>query len=183
MTDTHPRDPPSPFVEHWTSRLSSAIEEPRRALDVAMGRGRHALELAATGFRVFGVDIKPDAVHDAVVRAARRGFRVRGWCADLTISTLPVRRFELIVVTRYLQRDLCGALADALTPGGIILYETFTEAQRARGRGPTSPDHLLKPGELPGLFGDLETLFYEEVAGPDADALARLVARRRRSPS
>lgn len=183
MTDTRPLDPPSPFVEHWSARLSSEIEEPRRALDVAMGRGRHALVLASEGFQVFGVDLNLNAVHDAIQRATRRGLRIRGWCADLTISPLPSRRFEMIVVTRYLQRGLSAALADALTPGGIMLYETFTEAQRARGLGPTSPDHLLKPGELPALFGDLETLFYEEATDPDEDALARLVARRRKSPS
>jgi SAM-dependent methyltransferase len=183
MTDTRPLDPPSPFVERWAARVSREIDEPRRALDIAMGRGRHALLLAATGFRVFGVDIKPDAVRDAVGRAATRGLVVRGWCADLTVSALPSCHFELIVVTRYLQRGLCAALANALTPGGIVLYETFTEAQRTRGRGPTSPDHLLKPGELPALFGGLDAMFYEEGTDPAGDALARLVARRRRSPS
>jgi hypothetical protein len=78
---------------------------------------------------------------------------------------------------RYLQRDLWSALAGALAPGGTILYETFTEAQRMKGRGPTSPDHLLKPGELRMVFPDLEVLFYEETLEPDA--LARLAARRR----
>ena len=36
-------------------------------------------------------------------------------------------------------------------PGGVVLYETFTTAQRALGTGPTSPDHLLEPGELQAL--------------------------------
>jgi tellurite methyltransferase len=183
MTDTHPRDPPSPFIEEWVNKLSKQIAQPRRALDVAMGRGRHALILAEAGFRVFGVDISLEAVADAVERGARRGYLVRGWCADLTIGGLPSRRFELIVVTRYLQRGLCSAIADALAPGGVLLYETFTEAQRARGLGPTSADHLLKSGELPALFSDLEAVFYEELTEPDDDALARLAARRRSSPS
>jgi len=183
MTDTRPLDPPSPFIERWASKLSGELVEPRRALDVAMGRGRHAVVLAATGFRVFGVDINPDAVRDAVGHATSRGLIVRGWCADLTVSPLPSSHFELVVVTRYLQRDLCAALAETLKPGGILLYETFTEAQRTRGRGPTSPDHLLRPGELPALFGELDALFYEEETDPADDALARLAARRRWSPS
>jgi SAM-dependent methyltransferase len=183
MTDTHPLDPPSPFVNEWVVRASRLVPEPRRALDVAMGRGRHAIVLAVAGFRVFGVDVKLDAVVDAMAQASRRGCAIRGWCGDLTVSPLPARRFELIVVTRYLQRDLCAGLAHALTPGGIVLYETFTEAQRTRGRGPQSVDHLLRPGELPSLFGELDVLFYDELADPADDALARLVARKRNSPS
>jgi SAM-dependent methyltransferase len=183
MTDTHPVDPPSPFIEEWVARLSHEIAAPRRALDLAMGRGRHAQVMAASGWHVFGVDLNPDTVAVAVARASQRGYQLRGWCADLTVSALPARRFELIVVTRYLQRDLCGAIANALVPGGIVLFETFTELQRARGLGPTSPDHLLKSGELPSLFAELESVFYEEVADPAEDALARLAARRRSSPS
>ncbi len=140
-----------------------------------MGRGRHALPVARAGFKTFGVDIRYDAVRDAVRAAADEGLTVHGWCADLTRTPLPVHRFDLIVVTRYLQRDLFPALRDALVPGGVILYETFTVAQRAHGRGPTSPDHLLEPGELRRRFEGLEVLFYEEVMEPDA--VARIAAR------
>jgi hypothetical protein len=95
----------------------------------------------------------------------------------LTITKPPPQRFALIIVTRYLQRSLFASIADALVPGGVLLYETFTERQRAHGRGPTSPDHLLKPGELRGAFPTLMTLFYEEIDEPDA--VARLAAQRR----
>ena len=167
---------PSPFVAEWVTRLAPAERGAARALDVAMGRGRHALLLARAGFRTFGVDIEHDAVRDAVIAAAGEGLALRGWCADLTRSPLPVGRFDLIVVTRYLQRDLFPSLAGALTPGGVVLYETFTVAQRALGRGPTSPEHLLEPGELRRRSAGLDVLFYEEISEPDA--LARIVARR-----
>ena len=122
------------------------------------------------------MDVSLDAVTSAVARAAARGLVVRGWSADLTRHPLPPEHFALVVVTRYLQRDLFTALGRTLAPGGVLLYETFTEAQRAHGRGPTSPDHLLKPGELRAAFAHLELVFYEEVAEPDA--LARLVAQK-----
>lgn len=140
-----------------------------------MGRGRHASLIAAAGFRTFGVDIDPKSAAAAVKGSAASGLTIRGWCADLTMFPLPQERFDLIVVVRYLQRDLFSALAGALAPGGVILYETFTEAQRGRGRGPTSPDHLLKPGELRERFSALDVMFYEETFEPDA--LARLAAR------
>ena len=141
-----------------------------------MGLGRHALVLARNGFRTFGVDIKLDGVRDAFHSAATEGLLVLGWCADLTRDALPVERFDLIVVARYLQRDLFPSLGRALTPGGVVLYETFTVAQRALGRGPTSPDHLLEPGELRRQFEGFDVLFYEEVSEPDA--VARIVVCR-----
>jgi tellurite methyltransferase len=183
MTDRHLVDPPSPFVDEWIRKLSGQIARPGRALDVAMGRGRHALLLAAAGFRTFGVDNKYDAIAEAVARGRERQLTLRAWCADLTMSPLPADLFELIVVTRYLQRDLIPALTNAIVPGGFVLYETFTELQKGRPRGPQSPDHLLRLGELRSLFADLDEIFYEELTDGADDALARLAARKRSSPS
>jgi SAM-dependent methyltransferase len=183
MTDPPCSDPPSPFVAEWIARLSVQLPAPRRALDLAMGRGRHAVPLAAAGFQTFGVDHKLDVLVDTMKRARARGFTLYAWCADLTRPALPSRAFQLIVVTRYLQRDLCPTLIDALAPGGFLIYETFTELQKGRGRGPQSPDHLLKPGELRTLFADLDEICYEELTDPGSDALARLAARKRSSPS
>jgi tellurite methyltransferase len=170
------KDHPSQFIVEWAAAMASVCPPPRRALDVAMGRGRHAIVLAERGFRVFGVDVNLDAVRGAVAQASADGLVVRGWCADLTEFPLARNRFELVVVTRYLQRDLFPSLNDALTPGGAVLFETFTQAQRGLGRGPTSPDHLLAPGELRARFDAFEVLFYEEVLEPEA--VARIVAKK-----
>src|SRR5471030_2996976 len=99
---------PSPFAAAWIAALATRVPPPRRALDLAMGRGRHALLLARHGFQTFGVDLKHDAVRDAMRAAAREGLSIRGWCADLTVSSLPAGAFDVVVVTRYLQRDLFG---------------------------------------------------------------------------
>jgi tellurite methyltransferase len=167
---------PSPFIFEWIARCAAGGRGRGRALDVAMGRGRHALLLAHAGFLAFGVDIAFDAVRDAVAAAAAEGVVLHGWCADLTQHPLPAARFDLIVVCRYLQRDLFDALRAACAPGGVVLYETFTTAQRALGTGPKSPDHLLEPGELRQRFEGFEELFYEETTAPEA--VARIVARR-----
>jgi SAM-dependent methyltransferase len=166
---------PSPFVAEWIGKLAGRHQA--RALDVAMGRGRHALPLAEAGFVTFGVDKQFDIVRDAVHAARDASTPIVAWCADLTMYPLPVARFDLIVVTRYLQRDLFPAIRGAVRPDGIVLYETFTIHQRALGWGPASPDHLLREGELRGYFDDFEIVFYEETSAPEA--VARLVARRR----
>ena len=144
---------PSPFIVEWTERIARERGGSPCALDVAMGRGRHAVRLARAGFRTFGVDVKLDAVREAIAAGRREGVRVRGWCADLTQHPLPRGRFDLV--------------------------ETFTTAQRALGRPPTSPDHLLESGELRRHFDEFDVMFYEEIGAPDA--VARLVARSRSS--
>jgi tellurite methyltransferase len=141
-----------------------------------MGRGRHAIVLARAGFTVFGVDRRLDALQDAAERMQQAGLPLRAWCADLTASPPPVARFELVLVTRYLQRDLFDGLKAALVPGGVLMYETFTERQLAHGTGPRSADHLLRLGELRTCFRDFEILFDEEVNEPEA--VARIVARK-----
>lgn len=184
-------DPPSPFdgtqgdPEHvegsafvcdWLPHVFARVPTPSRALDLAMGRGRHTLLLARTGFQTFGVDVKRDAVRDAAREAARQGLTIHAWCADLRVYPLPRRRFDLIVVTRYLQRDLMASIRDAVAPGGFIVYETFTVNQRAHGTGPRSPDHLLETGELTQSFKGFDVVFAEEISEPEA--VARLVAVR-----
>ena len=180
-------DMPSPFVVEWLPRVAALVDpqaacdelvEPR-ALDLAMGRGRHARLLAHAGFRAFGVDVKLDAVRDAVVRARADALVVRGWCADLTQTALPRAVFDVVLVTRYLQRDLFPSIRELVKPGGVVMYETFTVNQQRLGFGPTSPDHLLQPGELRQHFEGFEVLLYEEVDAPEA--VARIVARRPRS--
>jgi SAM-dependent methyltransferase len=146
-----------------------------------MGRGRHAVVLAHAGLRTFGVDIALDLVREARARAAADGLIVRGWCADLTRSPLPAGRFGLVVVTRYLQRDLFPSIRSAVAVGGFILYETFTVHQRAFGVGPASPDHLLRDGELLERFEGFDVLFYEEVV--EREAVARIVCRKLRVKS
>ncbi len=166
---------PSPFILEWLRRLGEQ-RSGGRALDVAIGRGRHASAIADAGFRTFGVDRDFDALRAAVTAAGGHGVTINVWCADLASYPLPRSRFDVIVVARYLQRDLFTSLVNALTPSGVLLYETFTTKQRAHGIGPTSADHLLEPGELRRVLSLLDVLFYEEVSDPEA--VARLVGRR-----
>src|SRR3954470_517501 len=133
MTDRFAADPPSTFVVDAAAALLAQSPPRRRALDVAMGRGRHALALARTGWRVFGVDSNFDALRLATERAALEGLTVRAWCTDLAAAALPARAFDLAIVTRYLQRSLFEAIRETVAPRGVVLYETFTIDQRRLG--------------------------------------------------
>jgi len=50
-----------------------------------------------------------------------------------------------------------------VAPGGRLMMETFLEAQRESGWGPTSDRHLLRPGELSRLVDPLTVVHGREV--------------------
>jgi SAM-dependent methyltransferase len=177
MTDVLARNPPSPFIARLVRVVARDFRPGSLALDVATGRRCHALTMAAAGFRVLGIDLQFAVLTDAAEAARAAGLPAWFVCADLTTYPLPRARFSLIVVVRYLDRNAFQCLKDALVPGGVLLYETFTTRQLQHGRGPRSRSHLLDPGELRMLTRDMEMIFDEEVFEPDA--VARVAARRR----
>ena len=167
---------PSPFVLRSIASLRGHVASGATALDVAMGRGRHSLILAQSGFRVFGVDRDYAQTRRARAMLQRQGRAAQVWVADLETFPLPDSFFDLVVITRYLQRSLWSGLARTVVPGGFVVYETFTVAQQRYDWGPRSPDHLLAPGELRAAFAGWDVWAFEERASPAAEA--GLLARR-----
>jgi SAM-dependent methyltransferase len=169
----------SPFVAAWLPRIVAEMNGrsvPGRALDLAMGEGRHAIPLAEAGFVTYGVDVAIDRLANARRSLSERGLHVLQWAADLDTYPLPAGRFDLLCCTRFLLRARWDDLKRCVRPGGFVLYETFTTGQIARGFGPASPEHLLRPGELEAAFSGWTVLHSEEVHEPAA--MARLVARK-----
>ena len=68
------------------------------------------------------------------------------------------------------------SIVNALSPNGLLIYETFTRAQAAHGR-PTNPDFLLQSGELLELVRPLEVLASRE-GDYDGRMVAAVIARR-----
>jgi hypothetical protein len=64
----------------------------------------------------------------------------------------------------------------ALAPGGMLLFETYTRAQREILGGPKNPDHLLEQGELRTAFPSLRLLFYRELRA--GKGIASLIAQK-----
>jgi SAM-dependent methyltransferase len=148
---------PSDWVVRWAGLLPPHAE----VLDVACGRGRHVRWLAAAGHRLTAIDLDADLLAPLASHA-------RTLAADLEAAPwpLPGERFDAVLVTNYLWRPLVPSLLDAVTPGGLLIYETFALAQAAIGR-PRRPEFLLRPGELldwlrpPGPAGDADVLSSE----------------------
>jgi len=133
------------------------------ALDLASGSGRHAIWLAASGLMTTAVDRDGRAMELLRQEAARRGLPIAVRVVDLENgSPFPEPdSFDVIVGVHYLHRPLFPALVAALRPRGVLVYETFTRAQAARGK-PTNPAFLLEPGELAQLVRPLDILAYRE---------------------
>jgi SAM-dependent methyltransferase len=151
-----------------------------RVLDVACGRGRHALLLAAAGSHVRALD--RDAARIERLSAVARRLRLPLDAERVDLETgeldLGAEEYELVLAFSYLHRPLFPALARALRPGGVLLCETFTREHR--GRGPTRPEHLLQPGELARLVAPLEVVRSRE-GERDGLQLASVAARKRAS--
>lgn len=75
--------------------------------------------------------------------------RIETRAVDLETGRWPfaVERFDAIVVTNYLHRPLLPHLLAALSPDGVLVYETFAAGNQVFGR-PSNPDFLLAPDEL-----------------------------------
>jgi SAM-dependent methyltransferase len=176
-----PLGPTSPLFDEYRSALREAARLGPVA-DLACGRGRHALAAAGLGLVTLALDRSESFLRELAGRAARASLPVRPLRCDLERGdAIPLRpgACGAVLVFRYLHRPLAPAIADCLAPGGLLLYETFTTAQRELGAGPTNPAFLLEPGELPRLFPGLERLSFDE-ALRDGEATARLAARRPR---
>lgn len=173
----HGFDQPSAWVARWARLIPAG----GRVLDLAAGSGRHTRLLAGAGYAVEAVD------REAALLSAVSGLpRVHVRAADLETGPWPYtgEQFAGIVVTNYLHRPLFSLLAEALAPGGVLIYETFMLGNERYGR-PGNPDFLLQPGELLRAFsGPLQIVAYEAgtVTRPKQAVIQRLCAARSAQP-
>ncbi len=165
-----------PIASKWNARYAyakrdQALPEPAsvlvtgeaylpdngRALDVACGRGANAFYLARKGLSVHAWDISQIAV-DSMLEYQRTHLQLTNvipQVRDVVEHPPEPDAFDVIVVSRFLDRPLCAKLSASLKSGGVLFYQTFTA-------GLSNRDYLLRPNELPELFADLEScLSYE----------------------
>lgn len=143
----------------WLIDNADLLPRGGKVLDVACGRGRHALLLASAGFDVHAIDRDPEAIAFLEATAERLHLSLSCEVVDLETDPLPVLPgpCDAVLVFNYLHRPLLPALRGALAPGGRLFYETFTVQQAERGH-PKNPDFLLEAGELSRSMAPLTVL-------------------------
>jgi SAM-dependent methyltransferase len=165
--------------EKWDRRYADALETPPpiavltenahllpergRALDLACGLGGNALYLARRGLQVSAWDLSPVAV--SVLAASAGGLDLVAEARDVTVHPPP------------------ADIANALRPGGLLFYQTFTR-ERVDDGGPSTAAFRLDTNELLRLFSGLTVRFYREEGrigdtGRGFRNYAQMVAQRR----
>lgn len=122
-----------------------------RALDVACGRGRNSLFLAARGYQVDALDVAPVAIAQAASLAIHQGRRINWQCRDLTVAQgFPTTgAYSLIVMCRFVAPELLPRLLEGLTVEGLLVIEEHMQWPQTPGLvGPTSQRFRVAPGEI-----------------------------------
>jgi len=125
----------------------------RNALDVACGTGRNTLYLAAHGFEVDALDISPVALQILTeqIHKATDLAPIHTRLVDLDDYIPPTSRYDLIIQSNFLDRRLIPHLATALTPGGLLIIDTYMHDPSNEKRA-SNKIYLLEPGELLSYF-------------------------------
>ena len=146
---------PSPWVVRW----SHLVQPGGVVLDVACGHGRHARWFHQQNHPVVLVDRSQAAVESIAIPA----HACEAVVADIENGPWPFvgRQFDAVVVANYLWRPLMATLLDSLAPGGVLIYETFVQGNETVGK-PSSPDFLLRPGELLDTCRTLRIVAFED---------------------
>ncbi|MEX2187534.1 MAG: methyltransferase domain-containing protein [Pirellulales bacterium] len=121
------------------------VEPPAKVLDVPCGTGRVAVELAALGYDVTGVDLTAEYLADARVAAESRGVEITLRESDM--RDLPWRgQFDAAICVGnsfgYFERsgnaEFVAAVQRTLRPGGVFVLQTYLAAEsilpKLRGR-------------------------------------------------
>ncbi|MDH4193060.1 MAG: dihydroneopterin aldolase [Nitrospirota bacterium] len=153
----------SPFLVSQLSRLPQG-----RILDVAAGRGRHAVYLASKGFSVHGIDRDANALRDLQTQTQQEGLStLTTESIDLEVDPqhppdFGTAAYDGIIVFFYLYRPLFPQIVKALKSGGILMYETFLLDNHIHRQHPRRKEFCLEANELLTLLQGLRILHYEE---------------------
>ena len=147
------------------------------ALDLACGTGSNSLLLARLGLDVVAIDGAAEGLKQLGKYALADGLQGQIKCveADLDEYILPVSSFDLVVVVRYLDRNLFSAIEKALKPGGLLLYKTFNQNMLKLNSG-FNVAYTIETQQLIEAFSGFEVL---KENTRDVDAIhAFLIARK-----
>jgi len=164
--------------EHWDARYREAdaaaasptevllrhrhlLPRAGEALEIACGLGANARLLARHGLCTEAWDVSAQAIDKLAALAAHEGLPLVARVRDVLKAPPAPGTFDVIVVTRFLDRALFPSLIAALRPGGLVFYQTFTR-EAVSDAGPGNPDFRLKPNELLRAFAPLRLLAYRE---------------------
>jgi len=132
-------------------------------LDLACGRGGNTFFLAKKGFQVDALDISNvvlDHIRDYIsnkttsINCVKRDVETQGLSDH--------KKYDVIVVSYFLNRDLFPQIIHALKPNGLLYYQTWSQLSTDNTKGPSNPNFRLASGELLKLCSVLRIIYYSE---------------------
>ena len=167
--------------EKWNRRYTSAahdaVQIPARVLldyqhllphhglvlDLACGLGANALLLAQLGLSVMAWDISDRAIArlQQSIAACKLESHIKTEVRDVLQAPPAANTFDVIVVSRFLERTLFPMLIQSLRPGGLLFYQTYSK-DKPDSSGPNNPAYLLNENELLDLCRGMRILAYRE---------------------
>jgi 2-polyprenyl-3-methyl-5-hydroxy-6-metoxy-1,4-benzoquinol methylase len=135
------------------------------------------------GAKVVGIDRDAAKLSTAAQHATAKGLTIDWRELDLEGPWPELGTFDAVLVFNYLDRASMPRILQLVAPGGLLMMETFLEAQREAGWGPASMKHLLRPGELARLVAPFTVVHGREALETvDAErwrAVASVIAERK----
>ncbi len=133
------------FLDHLIRHLNPSKDA--RMLDLACGRGRHAIYLNKLGFDVTGVDLSPVSIEEAsAFESDRLRFYVHDMRRLLSTNTFDYV-FNLFTSFGYFKRNhenelVVKNMAGTLKKGGTVVLD-FLNVEQLRYRGSKSEEKLV----------------------------------------
>ena len=154
---------PNDFLAEHAAKLDGPV------LSIAEGEGRNAVFLAALGLEVHGVDGSSVGLDKARALARERGVEVRLELADLADFVPEENHYGAVIsifahLPSALRARLYPLVERCLKPGGLLLLESYSEAQIERETGgPKDLDMLMTTAKIRDEFQGLEPLLLQEL--------------------
>ena len=145
----------------WLKGHSHILDGKGSALDIASGEGRNAVFAAEKGYQTLAVDISTNGLEKAHALADEKGVTIETCVVDLDSWEIKQNAFDLILCFNFLDRQIFPVIKNALKPGGLIFYETFTIDYLKYSS--FKREWVLEHNELLDAFSELRILYYREV--------------------
>ncbi|MBP1931178.1 class I SAM-dependent methyltransferase [Ammoniphilus resinae] len=143
---------PCPRLKQLSSYLAGGS-----ALELACGMGENSFYLARKGYRVTAYDVSPVVID--FIRAQAKNFSITAEVMDLDHWSPDLEQYDLVVITKFLDRRLFPIIKSVIKPDGLFFMETFYHSTAMRD------EYKLLPNELQERFGEWEILFFEQDPG------------------
>lgn len=145
--------------------LPTVDGKPLDALDLACGRAGNAQFLARLGFSVDAIDLSSEVIQGLKKFVTQEDLNIN--CIERDVESinkdggLSDKKYDIIIVSYFLNRELFPQITAALKPNGLLFYQTWSQL-RVDDSGPNNPAFRLASGELLRLCEGLTSIYYRE---------------------